>query len=169
MKLILPSIQYQLGYLQAIEEAGDESGPTVIGHPKEGQSFEEFVKNKIEESLGLHLPEGWVPATELWLIDDTEFIGAVNIRHRLTAHLLHVGGHIGYWIRPTQRNKGYGKQILKLALIETKKLGINRALVTCDDTNQGSRKIIEANGGILESIVDNGPDNPKKRRYWIDI
>ena len=64
---------------------------------------------------------------------------------------------------------GYGKMILKLALAEAKKLGILKALVTFDDTNTGSCKIIEANGGILEDKVENGKDNPLKRRYWITI
>jgi len=167
MKLIAPSIKYKESYLQAAYEARNETGPTVIPKPKENQSFEEFVKNKSEESLGLHQPDGFVPATELWLIDNNEFIGAANIRHRLNAHLLQIGGHIGYWIRPSKRHLGYGKKILKLALIEAAKLGIDKVLVTCDDTNVASGKIIEANGGILENIVENGPDNPLKRRYWI--
>lgn len=167
MLLIIPSIQYKDSYLEAIEEAKNETTDTIIEKPKEGQPFDEFVKNKIEEAKGLHLPEGWVPATELWLIDDHEFIGRINIRHSLTEHLLKIGGHIGYWIRPSKRNMGYGKEILKLALPEAKKLGITEVLLTCDDTNIGSQRIIEANGGVLENTVDNGSDHPRKRRYWI--
>ncbi len=169
MKLVLPSIQYQQSYLQAIEEAKNETGSTIIDKPEENQSFEEFVKNQKEKTQGLHLPEGWVPSTELWLIDNDEFIGWVNIRHSLTEFLLKIGGHIGYWIRPSKRNKGYGKEILKLALPEAKKLGLTKVLVTCDDTNFGSRKIIQTNGGILENIVDNDKGNPKKMRYWIEL
>lgn len=169
MELVIPSTKYQQSYQEALEEGKNETGVTVLPRPQSGQSFEEFVKNKIEEAKGLHLPEGWVPATELWLIDKGEFIGTVNIRHTLSPHLLNVGGHIGYWIRPTKRKMGYGKKILALALLEAKKLGITKMLVTCDDTNTSSLKIIEGNGGILENIVDNGENNPKKRRYWITI
>lgn len=169
MKLILPSVEYQSSYLEAVEEGKDETQITRIDKPEEGQSFEEFIDHQKEKAKGLYLPEGWVPATELWLIDDNEFIGWVNIRHSLTEFLLKIGGHIGYWIRPAKRNMGYGTKILSLALPEAKKLGISKILITCDYTNLGSRKIIEANGGILEDIVDNGKNNPSKRRYWITI
>ena len=169
MKLVLPSVEYKQSYLKAVEEGRDEVGATTLKKPKKDEPFEEFVKSIRSEAKGLNLPEGWVPATELWLIDNEELIGRVNIRHELTDHLLKVGGHIGYWIRPSKRKMGYGKEILKLALLEAKKLGISRILVTCDDTNIGSCKIIEANGGILENIVDNGQNHPRKKRYWITL
>ena len=116
MQLITPNIKYQQSYLDAVRESANEIGMTRISEPQENQSFKEFVKNKREEAEGLHLPKGWVPATELWLIDNEEFIGWVNIRHTLTEHLLKIGGHIGYWIRPSKRKLGYGKMNLKLAL-----------------------------------------------------
>lgn len=93
----------------------------------------------------------------------------VNIRHSLTEHLLKIGGHIGYWIRPSKRNMGYGKKILAFSLPEAKKLGISKILVTCNDNNLSSRRIIEENGGILENIVENSKDHPLKRRYWITM
>ncbi len=169
MQLVAPSINYQESYFQALDEAEHEMGDTLLTAPVENESFVMFVNHLLEHAKGLHLPEGWVPTTELWLIDRDEFIGRVNIRHQLTKHLLKIGGHVGYWIRPSKRKMGYGKTILKLALPEAKKLGITKVLVTCDDTNIGSQKIIEANGGILENIVDAGEGNPKKRRYWIVI
>lgn len=150
-------------------ETENETSPVVFAKQEPNQSFEQFVNNKIEEAKGLHLPEGFVPATELWLVDKDEFIGRVSIRHQLTENLLKIGGHIGYFIQPSKRKMGYGKMILKLALEETKKLGIFKALVTCDDTNAGSCKIIEANGGILENMIENGKNNPLKRRYWIKL
>ncbi len=167
MELVLPSVKYKQDYLVALEESEDEVGITILRKPKKDESFEEFVENIKSESKGLHLPWGWVPATELWLVNHGEFIGYVNIRHSLTEHLLRIGGHIGYWVRPSKRGMGYGKKILKLSLSEAEKLGITRLLITCDDTNIGSRKIIEENGGILENIVENGENHPPKRRYWI--
>lgn len=169
MKLILPTIQYKQSYLEAVEEGKDETQVTRIDKPEEGQSFEEFVKRQLGRAEGLYLPEGWVPCTELWLIDNNKFIGRINIRHSLTEFLLRVGGHIGYWIRPSERNKGYGKEILRLALPEAKKLGIKKTLITCDETNLGSQRIIETNGGALENIVDMGDNDPRKMRYWITL
>lgn len=169
MKLVIPTTQYQQNYEDAIEESTHEVEVTLLPKPESGQSFEDFVQNKINQSKGIDLPPGFVSSTELWLIDNGEFIGRTNIRHTLNDWLLQIGGHIGYWIRPSKRGVGYGKMILKLGLIEAKKLGLSNVLVTCDTTNEPSRKVIEANGGILENIVENGPDNPRKRRYWIAV
>lgn len=169
MQLVYPTVQHKSTYLQAIEEAKDEKQTTQLAKPNEGESFESFVQRKKEEAEGKNLPEGWVPATELWLIDNDEFIGRINIRHQLTDYLFTIGGHIGYWIRPSKRKMGYGKKILELALPEAKKLDITKVLVTCDDTNLGSAKIIEANGGILENIVETEEGHPKTRRYWIQL
>ena len=169
MQLILPSVKYNQSYLKALEEGREETGIVVLRKPKVGESFEEFVKNICGEAKGLNLPEGWVPASEFWLIDGSEFVGRVSVRHTLNNHLLKIGGHIGYYIRTSKRKMGYGKKILKLALLKAKKLGITKALVTCDEGNIGSQKIIEASSGILENIVEVGENLPKKRRYWIII
>src|SRR6185295_6761440 len=75
--------------------------------------------------------EGRVRESTFWLIEEGEFIGRVSIRHTLNPRLEKLGGHIGYEIRPTMRRRGYGTLILSLALPETLKLGIRRALVTC--------------------------------------
>lgn len=167
MRLVSPTLQYEKSYLEAIEESNREPDIRFLPKPELGQTFEEFVQMKRDQSQGIRVPEGLVPSTELWLIDQEEFIGRTNIRHTLNTWLYEIGGHIGYWIKPSKRGKGYGKKILELALIEAKKLGITNALVTCDTTNMNSAKVIEANGGVLENIVDNGPDNPPKKRYWI--
>ena len=171
MQLVYPSVQYKASYLAAVEEAKNEVNPflTTIAKPKDNQPFEEFVKGKTQQSQGLNLPEGWVPATELWLIDNDELIGTVNIRHFLTDHLLQLGGNIGYYIRPSQRKKGYGKEILKLGLAHAKRMGLTKVLLTCDDTNIASQKIIEANGGVLENIIPTEEGHPNKKRYWINL
>ena len=167
MQLVSPTLQYKQGYLDAIEESKHEPEMTLLPLPAYGQSFEDFVQNRINQSHGIDLPQGFVASSEFWLIDNGEFIGRTNIRHMLNDWLLQIGGHIGYWIRPSKRGKGYGKKILELALEEAKKLGIDNVLITCDVTNIPSKKVIEANGGVLENVIPNGPDKPQKKRYWI--
>jgi predicted acetyltransferase len=169
MQLISPSIDYKREYLAALAEGKGESTLTRLDVPSESESFVEFVQRLLDYGQGLQLPKEYVSSTELWLVDNEQFIGRVSIRHELTEHLLKEGGHIGYYIRPSKRNLGYGKQILALALLEARKLGLTKVLVTCDDDNIGSRKIIEVNGGILENIVDSEPGKPSKRRYWITL
>lgn len=71
------------------------------------------------------------------------FLGKISIRHRLTDALLRYGGHIGYGIRYSQWNKGYGTLLLKLALEKAGEMGIHEVLTTCDDDNAASAKVME--------------------------
>ena len=93
----------------------------------------------------------------------------MSIRQRLNEHLLQIGGHIGYNIRPSERGKGYGNKILELALQEAKDMGIEKIRITCDVDNVASRKIIEKSGGVLDSEIPNPETGVGKLRYWIDI
>ncbi len=109
-----------------------------------------------------------VPAHTLFLTDETgRILGAVNIRHRLTPALLLRGGHIGYGVRPPERRRGYAERMLALALSFAGRLGIRRALVTCDRKNTASVRTILRCGGVLENEI---PDGERvTRRYWIAL
>ncbi len=106
-------------------------------------------------------PDGHVPATTLWWVDDEEYLGRLAIRHRLTPSLRALGGHIGYDVRPSARQRGHATAMLAAALPAARGLGIDLVLVTCDDDNVASRKVIEANGGVLEG------KSGAKLRYWV--
>lgn len=121
--------------------------------------------------LELKEPEdGKVPDSVFFLLDEDRdrLLGAVNIRHYLNDYLLREGGHIGDGIRPSERRKGYGTEILRLALIECGKLGIERVLVVCDKNNVGSARAIRKNGGVLENEIINEDGEPEQR-YWITL
>ena len=123
------------------------------------------------EHLDYIVPDGkHVPGTTLFLldVDRNRLIGAVNIRHYLNENLLKTGGHIGDGIRPSERRKGYGTEIIRLALIECQKLGIDKVLITCDKDNIGSKKAIIKNGGVLENEVVEDDGNVVER-YWVTI
>lgn len=114
--------------------------------------------------------EGHVPDSVFFLLDESRdrLLGAVNIRHYLNDSLLREGGHIGDGIRPSERGKGYGTQIVRLALMECKKLGIDHVLMTCDKDNIPSARTIIKNGGVLENEFVNSDGNVEQR-YWISI
>ena len=97
----------------------------------------------------------------LWWVDGDTFLGRLSIRHRLTRRLLDWGGLIGYDVRPTARRRGHATAMLRAALPWALELGIDPALVTCDDDNVGSIRVIEAAGGELEDV------RGVKRRYWV--
>ena len=114
--------------------------------------------------------EGLVPDSVFFLLDEdrNRLLGAVNIRHYLNEALLREGGHIGDGIRPGERRKGYASEMIRLALIECRKLGIDRVLMTCDKDNVGSVKSIIKNGGVLENEFVNS-DGVTEQRYWISV
>lgn len=169
MELVRPSVGYKDSFLRAAEEYRAENRWTRFDLDLAERDFPTFVRELNEHAEGKHMPEGYVPETMYWLIDSGEYIGQINIRHYLNEHLLQIGGHIGYDIRPSKRRMGYGTEILKLVLPKARQLGIERALVTCDETNVGSRKIIERAGGVLENQVPNPDTGIDKVRFWIDL
>lgn len=130
--------------------------------------FDLLVKNLNEYSEGVGLPEGFVPCTTFWLINNAnKILGAIEIRHQLNEYLSFRGGHIGYGIRPSERNKGYACGMLSMALQHCKTIGLSKVLITCLKSNIGSVKTIIKNGGILDSEdIDN---SEVFQRYWINI
>jgi predicted acetyltransferase len=170
MFLTRPTAKYKDSFLKALDEYQREGRYLEYDKKELEKNFEEFCLRFKEKERGINLDPELVPETTFWLIDDAgEFVGRVSIRHYLNERLRETGGHIGYDIRPSFRKLGYGRKILALALPEAKELGITRALLTCDSTNIGSRKIITENGGVLVDELSRGEGKSSKLRFWIDI
>ena len=169
VQLVRPSVRYRDSVLAAVREFQTEGGYSAYSLARLTSDFAAFVQHLLDDEDRSKLPPHLVPQTIYWLVEGDEFIGRASLRHELNDQLRLIGGHIGYEIRPSKRLMGYGKMILRLGLIEAKKVGITRALVTCDDTNIGSAKIIEANGGVMENIVLLAGRSVPTRRYWIEL
>ena len=99
---------------------------------------------------------------------DDKIVGVIDLRHHINHPILGTwGGHCGYSVRPSERGKGYAKEILRLNMQNVKELGIEKLLVTCDVNNKASEKTILANGGIYENTID--VDGSQMKRYWIKV
>ncbi len=170
-QLVLPDQKYKQSYIEAVKEYQAENlhRYRMLDIEKLHADFAAHIHKLRDEASGVNLPEGHLPHTEYWLVEDGEFIGRVDVRHALDDHLRSVGGHVGYDIRPSRRRQGYGTLALRLALEKAKGLGLDRVLVTCDVDNLASNKIIKANGGVLEDVRAVGSGKPDKCRYWITI
>ena len=127
--------------------------------------FEELKKRSCEDTV----PKGLVPSSTYLGVreKDNYIVGMIDIRHYMNEYLTQVGGHIGYGVRKTERNKGYAKQMLKLALEKCKELKIKKVLITCDEDNIASEKVILSANAKLEDIRN--VDGENKKRFWIDL
>jgi predicted acetyltransferase len=150
VQLIYPTTTLKTTYLEGLKEL-QASG--LNGHyptEKAEADFDWFVEFLAEYDDVEKIPDNYVPCLRLWLVDDETFVGNVTIRRWLNEGIQD-RGHIGYEIVPSHRKKGYGKKALELALdfIEEHGLMMNPVEVSCNSTNVGSRRIIEACGGVL--------------------
>jgi predicted acetyltransferase len=169
MELSLPSSRFKKSYIEAQREFRQENLDRDIDFTQLKSRFDYYVQLKLLQRQGKCLPPGFVPITEFWAVDKKHFLGRVVLRHHLNEALEKFGGHIGYEIRPSERQKGYGKQALALVLPEAKKIGLSKVLITCDDNNLGSIKIIESNGGLLQDRLQMEGRVTLTRRYWIEL
>lgn len=173
MNLVRPTDEYRESFIAALDETLESDPDNLQMMTKDldideiRNDFSSFAAKLRSFAQGKNQPPGYVPGTIMWLIDQNEFIGQVSIRHQLTEYLKLYGGHIGYFIRPSARKKGYGSAILRLSIQEAHKLGIEEILLTCDTTNLASRKIIESCGGEFENTLPPVDDRPEKMRFWI--
>ena len=117
------------------------------------------------EQTGVSVPSDTYLAVR---IRDNRIVGVVDLRHHIAHPVLGTwGGHCGYTVRPSERGKGYAKQMLRLNLQNAERLGIERLLVTCNEQNAASERVILANGGVYESTL--AVDGSSIRRYWITL
>jgi predicted acetyltransferase len=164
--LVSASSEYKNQIVEFLDEC-QMAGEPIISFVKDDFNFDFFCQ-WIEHRSNT-TKEGCVPATMLFVLDmkRNKIIGVVDIRHYLNERSLHHGGHIGNIVRPSERRKGIGTQQIKLALVKSKELGIDRVLITCDQYNIGSAKTILRNGGILENEVEF--ECKVYQRYWINL
>ena len=136
------------------------------------KSAEEWIRicelRKSEETCG---DVGTTVPSHMYLAvrkDDNKIVGVIDLRHHINHPVLGTwGGHCGYSVRPSERGKGYAKEMLRLNVLNAKELGIPQLLITCDVTNKASEKTILANGGVYEKTID--VDGCKMKRYWITV
>jgi predicted acetyltransferase len=158
-----------LEYIDAFRAAGES------GHQDKRErvvsDFAGFVRKCRDEAVGRNLTATQVPMTSYWLVRGGRILATCRLRHRLNEVLAQHGGHIGYDSRPDERCKGYATRLLAMVLEKARGLGLTRVMLTCDKQNIASARVIQKNGGVLNSEYW-WDDNGKKvmiQNYWIEL
>ena len=155
---------------KALIAARDADSFAGSGGLRPCETIEEYLMHLDRMRNATTCPTGCVPSDTYIGVrkEDQCVVGVVDIRHHIEHPILREwGGHIGYSVRPGERGKGYGRQLLRLALPRCRELGLARVLVTCNTDNIASERVILANGGVLECEID--VDGVAVRRYWITV
>lgn len=167
IRLIEPEAAYLPSYIDAYDEYAAHHVTTFsFRNARVVDVLQQFDDAKHARNL----PPNRVAETFYWLVDDDTrtYIGQISIRHQLTPALLRYGGHIGYGVRYSAWNRGLGTRMLALALEKAREMGLSRVLITCDEENIGSARVMEKNGFTLSDRIENKIDGQTvlTRRYW---
>jgi len=169
IQLVPPTERYRESFLRGLCEFRQEGLPWWNGGDVElaEHDFAAFVARKLADAN--RKTETIVPKTHLWAVTEEQFVGRISIHHELNDELRVEGGHIGYDTIPSFRGRGIATEMLRQALPVARALGLTAVLLTCDDTNVASIRVIERNGGSLRETRNLGMNRPLKRYYWITV
>lgn len=175
-RLVAPSPRWRESFLAALEE-GFRRGSRPAIRPREiakiRRDFDAHLAERTRQTGEIVLPGGrrleGVPVSLHWLVAGEVFIGELSFRHRLNDYLRLSGGHVGYGVRPSLWGRGFGTRLLALGIEEARARALSRLLVTCHADNPASARVIEANGGVLEDVVDDIFGGGALKRYWIRL
>lgn len=145
-----------------IREIGPGENGFVNGlYVESEEAYRQKLADNVRIASGEDLPEGRVRQQVYWLYDGDRPVGCGKLRYWLTDALRLHGGHIGYTIRPSERGRGYGTVMLRELLAEAAAAGIGEVMLTCNEDNEASRRVIERCGGRLEKLEEGSCT------YWI--
>jgi predicted acetyltransferase len=168
IELRRPCADDEDAFLEA-RSAVPADNPTFLRDYRQGMAFTDFLRVLEDHRAGRGLPSDVAASSFLFAFDRGRIVGRASIRHTLIPPLGDVAGHIGYSVLPEFRNRGYATQILRASVrFGRDELGLDRILVTCDDDNAASIRVIEKNHGVFEDTYQDATLRRPKRRYWID-
>ena len=174
VQIVRPDKIHERSFMEAFRESESDEDRFALVYLG-SESYSKFSTMTFSEYVSLLLerehtaPAGFVTDSIYWGIFEGEVVGRISMRHELNEFLKVLGGHIGYYVKPSARRKGAATQMLREILQTERALKIKSLLLTCDEDNVASAKTILKVGGVLESLIEYDPNKPKKKRFWINL
>jgi predicted acetyltransferase len=156
-----PSLRLRDSYVECLRDfqAEDPTRPVKWDWLENFDLYLEWCRREREAT------EGRAPQTTYWIVvDEQTAVGKLTLRHALTPALERLGGHFGYEVRPAYRRQGIARRAFELGLEKARTLGLKHIVVTCDDDNLGSIRVLEGAGGrLLETYAVAGWPKPVRK------
>lgn len=167
IKFTLPDETHRddvLDFYAEFERRG-ESCIGCAGH----EDYAEWLQDKRNRSSGENLPKGWVRENFYLCYEGNRLVGVFSLKFELTDYLLNYGGHIGYAVRRSERNRGLATEMLEQGLRLARSFGLERVLAVCDEDNYASQKVVARNSGVFENKMYDEEEKVYVNRFWIDL
>lgn len=169
-ELITPRIDFREEFIAYCEEFQAADEPFVHGQLADARrDFAGLIERWAGGAKGLDSPPDGYLGKTYWLVRSGRILASARLRTHLTERQAYEDGHVGYDVRPSERNKGYASLLLKLLLGKARDAGLAKVLVSCQKDNRASARVIEKNGGVFEREIVSRDNGRPALRYWIDL
>jgi predicted acetyltransferase len=170
LELVWPSREYLPHYIRALEQgwSPDNMRPEAsFEHlARINDDADVFLAHQVDRDAkgppitlagGAVVPR--LPGFSMWMWDG-DFCGSIGFRWQRGTEELppYCLGHIGYSVVPWKRNRGYATRALQLFLPYARAEGLAYVELTTDASNVASRRVIEANGGVVVEEFSKPPE-----------
>lgn len=152
IRLVRPTLEHKEKALAYRQEHFDHGENIINGSEllDKTEFYEEWLQSiKNNENPETVNPE-WVVTDTFFAVDEQdEIVGIIDLRHTLNDFLKDFGNS-GYSVRPSQRQKGYATEMLRVLLDVARQAGLTELHLSVEKDNIPSIKTIVKNGGVYE-------------------
>lgn len=167
LSFILPAAEHRGDVLRFYDEF-EKNHEACIGY-RHHADYDKWLLDMQNRKTATDLPDGYVRENFYLCYEDNDLVGVFSLKFELTQFLLDFGGHVGYAVKPSCRNRGLATEILRQGLTIAKEFGFKKILAVCDEDNFPSEKVILRNHGVFENKLFDDEENVFVKRYWITL